>query len=293
MRVQLLALFVLAFAFASAITAADAPPIALPDGKPGSTLRNALPSRQTGGYRPLMHAVVVVDTDAPHLENHLKYDYACLSYSLLTPVSEHGRLANWRILYGSTATPANAIQTVQSLTVSPADTLLVYYTGHGAINTSDNGHYLTMTHGNLSRKQLVQAIAAKHPRLGILVTDCCSAFCTLPPRTQVSTTQFQPAANWSTIERLFFAPRGRVSVTAARPGNLAYSTVFTTAFCSALTANPTELAMGTRNWSPFLEQVTMRTKAIFQFEQPCHCFYLGPWERSPSIPQRALVVAMR
>jgi hypothetical protein len=226
-----------------------------------------------------LHCVLILDTNATELAQYLVSDYAWLHRYLLTPVAEHGQLGTCRVLSGPTATPAQAIAEVRSLSLSPADPLLVYYAGHGGIKRQDGKHYLGMKQGELSRSQLIDAMTAQNPRLAVLLTDCCSNYYSAAPSRQaISVRDF--ATNWDTIQRLFFDLEGRVSVTAAKPGQLAYVGVFTSAFCSALTASPSSLGMdGRRNWTPFLQQVTARTKDYYPAGQPCHPFYLGPWPK--------------
>jgi len=283
MRSLLLTPFVLLALFPAPLPASEAPPAQLPVGTPDTILRNRFASPRVGLNPPLMHCVVIVDTDAVNIREWLRYNYANLSAYLFTPVWQHGQLGDWRILYGSVATPANTIHAIRSLPIGPTDTLLVYYAGHGGIKRSDGRHYLTMNRGELARAQVANEITAKHPYLGILLTDCCSSFYTSIPLPQRQPTAMQRNANWEPIQQLFFGLNGFIDVTAARPRQLAWTyphlgSVFTFAFCSVLIDSPAELAQGERLiWSRFLKQVTARTGAIFRFEQPCHPFYLGGW----------------
>src|ERR1019366_4525429 len=154
-----------------------------------------------------------------------------LSTFLLTPVWQHDQLGDWRVLYGTTATPSNVIREIRSLTVGPNDTLLVFFAGHGGINANSRIQYFSMTRGFLSQQQVAQEIAAHRPRLGVLVSECCSTY--FPgemPRAQTNTSQATAkTANWQTIRSLFFDLRGTVTVTAASPGQVSYATFFTTA----------------------------------------------------------------
>jgi hypothetical protein len=233
--------------------------------------------------QPLMFAVIIVDDDAKELAECLRFAYTNLRESLLVPVSQHGRLGGLTILSGANVTESNVRRAIRSLPVGPTDTLFVYYGGHGGINTSDGGHYLTMKSGHLSRTQVEKEIAAKRPQLGVLFTDCCSNyFPPVPGRTPTSMPVASRPANWKTIERLFFNLNGMVSVTAARPGQTALAPLFTFAFCSTLTASPAELGLGDRqNWSCALKQIPARTKLYgnWNIEQPCQTFKLGPWEK--------------
>jgi hypothetical protein len=78
---------------------------------------------------------------------------------------------------------------------------------------------------------------------------------------------------------LFLSLNGRVSITAAEPGQVAYAGVFTIAFCKSFTKSPAELRLSaSSNWSRFMSEITAEKPTIYTM-QPCHKFYIGKWER--------------
>src|SRR5262249_38115654 len=76
----------------------------------------------------------------------------------------------------------------QDLKVEPNETLVFYYAGHGAYDTS-KGHLLTFVQGDLPRASLMAAMQKHKPRLTVVLTDCCAVYDDLPgmkPNTPVN-----------------------------------------------------------------------------------------------------------
>lgn len=119
------------------------------------------------------------------------------------------------------ATPAAILAAIKALDPATEDTVLFYYTGHGAAD--DDGHYLALAGGRLYRRQIREAIERKQPKLTILLTDCCNlrsdgrrmiAMAPAPPE--------PPAEPPPLLRSLFFEPSGVVDFNASSPGEAAY-----------------------------------------------------------------------
>jgi hypothetical protein len=68
---------------------------------------------------------------------------------------------------------------LRSLPIGENDTVVFYYTGHGAFDL--DGHYMDLAGrnpGTLRRGEVLAEIKAKgtQPRLTVLITDCCNVF---------------------------------------------------------------------------------------------------------------------
>lgn len=124
------------------------------------------------------------------------------------------------LLLGEAVTPDNVVAMIAKLPMGKDDTLVVLYSGHGAMEAGPK-HVLTFHHGDLPRQRLLDAMKAKDPRLMILLTDCCSDG--IEGRSVVQ--KYEPKAmkdgevmEWSTVNNLLLRHRGLVDLSAAEPG---------------------------------------------------------------------------
>jgi len=172
--------------------AADAPPVA--------------------GDADRLVALLVADTKDPDIGPSVELDAAQVRRTLEQGVPST-RLS-LSLLAGDGVTPDAVLAAVRALAVRPADSLLVYYAGHGA--WADAGPYLRLAGGKtLPRADLAAAMRARGARLSILLTDCCSTY--------VGETMLYapPRIDPDTYRDLFFRHRGFVDVTAAQRGQVA------------------------------------------------------------------------
>lgn len=127
-----------------------------------------------------------------------------------------------RIEENQDSSPMNILGAIESIQLRPEDSLLFYYTGHGAAD--DQGQYLALAHGKLYRKELLSALLKKGAKMTALITDCCNtrsdgymyaapAFDVQPPS--------QPTALFNS---LFLAPKGVVDIISSSPGESAFFT---------------------------------------------------------------------
>jgi hypothetical protein len=174
---------------------------------------------------PRVHILIVADTDDSRIGQHVEADRRTVVASLGEAIPAHRRTL--QVLQGENATPQNVLQYYRDIENGPADTLLFYYAGHGAID-NDLGHVLTMQTANLSRKTLVGTIQSKQARLNVILTDCCSVFGEIPAA--YARSGLDPL----TVRYLFFRHRGTVDLTAADLGQPAYGNQFGGIFTNAL-----------------------------------------------------------
>ena len=133
---------------------------------------------------------------------------------------------------------------VREVRVMSADTLLVYFNGHGEIDTYGN-HRLVFdgfSEDYLSRDLLAGALKEKSARLKLLITDTCSYAPGGAKPVQRSPVDFAEIAPKTRFyaKNLFLEHEGFLNITAASPGKLAYGNpdvggFFTSGIANSLT----------------------------------------------------------
>ena len=107
----------------------------------------------------------------------------------------------------------------------PNDTIILFYTGHGA--RDEKGHFLVMPDGTtrLHRKTILERIARKKPRLAVLLTDSCNLSVPSgmgPP----AAAQLMPAERMSPLfESLFVRSRGVVDINSSSEGEVSIGAI--------------------------------------------------------------------
>jgi hypothetical protein len=172
-----------------------------------------------------VHALLVADASpaagwgkfAPHVHWDITHMFGMLSDNV---PFERLELQFLTIEEDAVAKPAAVLEMLEQLKPAPEDTLLVYYTGHGA--SDDRGQYFDMVGGKLYRKDLLATMTAKGARLSALITDCCNVRSD-GERIAVGApgpdepTDFTPA-----FRSLFIDPSGVVDINACAPGESAF-----------------------------------------------------------------------
>jgi hypothetical protein len=74
---------------------------------------------------------------------------------------------------GNQVSPEKILTYYENLQVTPTETLVFYYSGHGGYHLT-KGHYLALTRGKLYRAALLAAMKKQNPRLVVILTDCCA-----------------------------------------------------------------------------------------------------------------------
>jgi hypothetical protein len=174
------------------------------------------------------------------------------------------------VLEGGDATPAKVLEYYRNLKTETSETLFFYYSGHGGTDKT-TGHFLAMSAGNLSRSELRSAMAAHHPRLLLLLTDCCAndtiSSPTFPTITNADKENrlvkrpqtAQKHKHGELARQMFFTQRGVVDVNACQTGSLSFSVDhqgghFTFALIRLLNAQVDQYEIaenGTVQWSTF------------------------------------------
>lgn len=168
-----------------------------------------------------VRVVLVVDTDAAVIGPNMRVNEWRLRAALSTglPGAEPDALT---VLSGRRATPSEVLRRLAAAAAGPDGAPLFYYCGHGGI--AGGKHVLAMRHGHLNRSEVVRAVVAARPGLGVVITDCCAN--QTPSAGEVgeptAVARPQQAAGPSPLSDLLLYQRGLVDLTACRPGEVTW-----------------------------------------------------------------------
>ena len=155
--------------------------------------------------------------------------------------------------------PRSVVSRIRDLNIeSGVDTVVFYYSGHGAFSTRSNEHVFQPGGKRLNYLEVESAVRHLHPRLAVLISDACSVFLITP----VPAPAYPPAVELSpAFKSLFFDPKGIIFISASKPteeaGCNSNGGYFTTALSTFLHENK-ERALG---WPAVLRRVNARVSA--------------------------------
>ena len=171
-------------------------------------------------------------------------------------------------------TPKSILNYYENIKNSENETLLFYYTGHGSTDPQ-YGHFLSTSGGDLLRSTLVETMNKSHPRLIILLTDCCST----SGKIGMVPSPAGPPYNQNLVKSLFLRHTGIVDITACSyksPNDFEYAYfypktggVFTDAFLitvdSGYKNNDLDLNKdGFYEWKELFPTLTKTTQSSFE-----------------------------
>ncbi|MAX36070.1 MAG: hypothetical protein CME33_05845 [Gimesia sp.] len=130
-------------------------------------------------------------------------------------------------LKGNQVSRNRVLSTLQRLPIQEGDSVLCYYSGHGAYDPSKgwngNSHYLALSNqDSIFRRTLLSAIKDRkpQPKMSVLITDCCNVKGTpvIPKPKAVRGVIPKP----SLLEHLFFDHQGWIDLTSSRENQYSY-----------------------------------------------------------------------
>lgn len=148
-----------------------------------------------------------------------------------------GVLGSRATLADNQCTAPNIIGSINSIPVSPNDSIFVYYVGHGA-NDVSRGHYFDFPSGqqDLPRATVENALASKHARLSVFISESCNRVGQIEAAFGYS--GGNPPTGRTPLEVLLSDYRGVVDVNSTTQGQLGWGTASAGGFfTAALTAN--------------------------------------------------------
>jgi len=180
-------------------------------------------------------------------------------------------LLNLRILKGDDVSPRAIVDAIRAFPLGPNDTLLFYYSGHGA-TFEGRGHVLTTSQGNLLRSDLRAVVAQRRARLSVLLTDCCSSLVRARPQPPTAGAPAPRPQVSPMLRCLLLQHQGIVDVTSSSFGESSWSRqgtggLFTGALTAALGSWDVDQfdtnKDGFASWTEVFEYVRDETKASY------------------------------
>lgn len=212
-----------------------------------------------------LHLIIVPESSDRNIHDATKADAISISGLFQSNVSQN----NIRTydMDGQTVTAAAIQRQIQSVTANRQDTIVLYFSGHGAYN-AQNGHYLQMANNQyMSRSQIATLIKSKGARLGVLLTESCFGFD--PDGPSMSLPGMMENFRTSPLfAKLFFGFDGFVDINSCKEGQLAFTypdtskgSIFTDTFAKTLTQLRNRNDLG---WDDVLSIVERQTSAQFK-----------------------------
>lgn len=125
-----------------------------------------------------LHVLLVGDTLDETLRKSLKKDLSNMKNEVVTIAKETNLNLNLKMLQGSAATPENILNHLMGMAITPADVVIVYYTGHGYRAASKDNVwptlYYTSSDSGIDFDLTNQIVLSKKPRLFLSIADCCN-----------------------------------------------------------------------------------------------------------------------
>jgi hypothetical protein len=239
----------------------------------------ALSSAEMVAAEPKIHALMIGDATPAAQWGKLQPNITLDIVSMATMLWENVQPEQLNVVVltleeNSDARPSTILAALQELQSGPNDTLLVYYTGHGAAD--DGGHYFSLAGGKLYREDLKRRMQALKPRLAVLISDCCNvrsdgkAYFAPAPRIN------EPAHLTPVIESLLIKPGGVVDINGSSPGESAFfipeakrsGALPGSLFTKALTTFVRNSRSKTSSWDELLTHVSTNIHVAFRTGYP-------------------------
>lgn len=168
------------------------------------------------------HLLIFADTADPKIGDSVKIDANAMT-KIFEDNIPNSQLRITR-LDGSRLTGPAILRTIRNHPVRAQDTLIVYYSGHGAFDRTQGHYFLAgrQANRNVLRTTVRQAMQSKGVRLNVLLSDCCSNMLPLPgrPKGHAELMQFLTRAR-PALASLCWKPSGFVDMNSCKRGQVA------------------------------------------------------------------------
>ncbi len=169
---------------------------------------------------------------------------------------------------GDEVSRTTILSRINRIQLQTEDTLVVYYSGHGAYDP-DQGQYLQTPGQATLRSEVVQAMQARNVRLAILITDTCSVVVPIRQHEQTFAAMLGPETTSPLFVSLCWDSAGFVDISGSTRGEFAMGAddiggYFTAELCDYMTANRNSR----RDWATVFREVRPQVADLFQTRHP-------------------------
>jgi hypothetical protein len=187
---------------------------------------------------PRIHLLVAADTLDPDIGDSVQRDVDAFVFAFVVSVPDRQLVVE--VCRDNRTTRNEILATIDRLAIQPADTIVFYWSGHGAYD--ENGPWFrTRREPNLYRRELRERLAGKHPRLNVVLSDCCNTFYPGTPKPPVRRAAAPPQRIAPLFDSLFFRSQGLADINSASENEVAMGTVDGGLFTMALAYLPNDL----------------------------------------------------
>lgn len=247
-----------------------------PDGRRSVSASTIVPAAVA-----IVHILLVMDTDDKEIGDQVKMDEKNLKSFFERSIAEKRRTIT--VLNGQQATKKEIDNYYRSLKVNANDTLLFYYSGHGATDESRYGHVLALNHdGFMERAKLLHEMRDKKPRLAVVLTDCCANRFKKIPDNRIA--RGDVVKENPVVQSLLFEHSGLVDVNGCSKGEFSvsddrYGGFFTHVFMRECNQAPP--AGGKASWGEFVPRVARGVHEMNDEQTPAAFSPLNQVKRAP------------
>lgn len=215
---------------------------------------------------PKLHLILACDTEGENIGYSVARDY----HAVRDFFEEYfGKRLNVVDLPMNGLSSEAFFQTIEKLEINSHDTVMFYYSGHGAYNYTKGTQVFTLSNGEyVSRADLMKALRQKEARLTILVSDCCNVVVDIPIAPAQGT---RPGGSCPGLTQLFFAEKGELDITSSRIAEVSLCTettgLFTTYFLEFLKENRTNPNAKWKDMQDYIQpKMTVYFKKVLENE---------------------------
>jgi hypothetical protein len=182
---------------------------------------------------------------------------------------------NIEILMNDGLKRENLLKSIDDMKISNEDTIVFYYSGHGAYDATNQKQILQISTGDMYRNDITDHIKQKSARLSVIITDCCNVKVEpMAKKRQTSEKQFAKEIMSPLFGSLFIYCKGTVDITSSKVGEFSgcdnrkvdnRGSCFTYPFVDLLQTNRDNAQL---DWKKIIDELGVKVNDAFKESFP-------------------------